>query len=166
VASSRRHRQDITAAEALRPACTPQRSGAHDRPDSASRSKRDGNRHRYVAFRHADRQARRGHDRITDFTQGQDQIDIYHVTETDFSSSLDFGDLDSNGDGTLGAGDALVDIERSTDRGERAWSTTIDPGAVMDSIRGDDFFSRTPSVLRVFGATGLRVEDFAIDDRI
>lgn len=95
-----------------------------------------------------------GADRIADFTRGQDKIGISHVTETDFSSSLDFGDLDSDGDGTLDAGDAFVAIERLSGQGGQAWSTVIDLGAAMEAVRGDDFFSQSPSVVEIFASPG------------
>ncbi|WP_407925501.1 calcium-binding protein, partial [Geminicoccus flavidas] len=97
-----------------------------------------------------------GNDRIVDFTKGSDHIWIEHDTESDFRYDLDFGDLDTSGNGVLDASDAFVRIENLTDHGVTASSTIIDLAATLHSIQPDDPEPWGSATLQVFGVTGLQ----------
>jgi len=106
-----------------------------------------------------------GEDTIIDFRQGSDVIQIGVA----FSASiiddpppmpvwnLDFGDLDSNGNGVLDDDDRFVEIEDSGSQ----HSTVLQTSEMLAAINEGDPVSWDTSSLTIQGVTGLQRADFA-----
>jgi hypothetical protein len=91
-------------------------------------------------------------DVAADFKRGQDKLQMTSIFE-DFpegivSDTVDFAQLDTDGDGVLDDGDAQVEVKDITFGGRTALSTVID---VIYIGRGE---------ITIFGVTGLTAADY------
>lgn len=102
---------------------------------------------------------RPGYDLVTDFTRGQDKVDVainQSWADYEWVRHVGFGAFDQNGNGVLDAGDDGAGLPA----GARLQNVTVDGVTKLSTVIHYDGYGSEEGGLVLFGVTGVRASDF------